>query len=363
MNASHTRRRCRDVSRGRHAAVSRWYVITGLLTVAVMTTACSREPEPDAYGNVEAIEVVVSSESAGRLLSFGVEEGQSLAADAVVGAIDAVQLALERDQLAAQRAANASRVTETARQVSVLEAQRASVDAQRAAAAAQVSALRAQLDTARRNFERTERLFKQQASTSQQRDQTERDVRVLEEQIKAQTEQVEALGRQAAAYDAQVAVTRAQRDTAARQVESAEVQVERAVDRLGRAEIRNPSAGTVLATYARAGEIVQQGQPLYRIANLDEVDVRAYVAGPQLASLRIGGPARVNFDVGGGRESLSGTITWISDRAEFTPTPIQTREERADLVYAIKVRVRNEGGRLKIGMPVDVELDAPGGAQ
>jgi HlyD family secretion protein len=267
-----------------------------------------------------------------------------------------VQAALERDQLAAQQAANASRVTEITRQVEVIEAQKASTQAERAAAMAQRAALQAQLDTARTTRDRIVRLFAQQAATSQQRDQAERDVRVLEEQVKAQDGQIEARSRQMAAQDAQVAVTRAQRDTAARQVQSAAAQVARAEDRVGRAAVRNPSAGTVLVTYVRTGEVVAQGQPLYRIANLDEVDVRAYVTATQLAALRIGGLVRVTFDAGIGRETTPGAITWISDRSEFTPTPIQTREERADLVYAIKIRVPNRDGKLKIGMPVDVQL-------
>ena len=333
--------------------------------MAVAVSSCTREVPPDAYGNVEAIEVVVSSEAAGRLLSFNVEEGQMLAANAEVGSIDSVQAALERDQLAAQQAANASRVTEIVRQVEVIEAQKEATQAQRAAATAQRGALQAQLDTARTNRDRIVRLFAQQAATSQQRDQAERDVRVLEQQIKAQDEQIEAHARQVAAQDAQVAVTRAQRDTAARQVQSAAAQVARAEDRVGRAAIRNPSAGTVLVTYVRTGEVVAQGQPLYRIANLDEMDVRAYVTATQLSGLRIGGMAQVTFDTGNGRETTEGAITWISDRSEFTPTPIQTREERADLVYAIKIRVPNPDGRLKIGMPVDVQLSqqrAPSGA-
>jgi HlyD family secretion protein len=322
----------------------------------VLAAGCSRELPPDAYGNVEAVEVVVSSEAAGRLVSYSVEEGQVLAAGATVGSVDATQLTLERDQLAAQHAATASRVTEIARQIDVLHSQRDAAQAQRDASEAQRNALKAQLDTARRNLERTARLFAQQAATAQQRDQAERDARVLEEQVKAQGEQVEAGTRQIAAYAAQIAQTRAQRDTAAKQVDSAKAQVERAADRLGKTEIRSPAAGTVLATYVRQGEIVQQGQPLYRIANLDAVDVRAYVSEVQLASVRVGQSVHVNFDVGPNRQTTSGNVTWVSNRAEFTPTPIQTREERADLVYAIKLRVPNKDGRLKIGMPVDVRF-------
>jgi HlyD family secretion protein len=124
-------------------------------------------------------------------------------------------------------------------------------------------------------------------------------------------------------------------------------------------QVTNPISGTVLTTYAKPGEFVQMGQPLYKIADLKVVEVRAYVTQPQLAHVKIGGGASVNIDVAGGqRRALPGTVSWISSEAEFTPTPIQTREERADLVYAIKIRVPNEGGMLKIGMPADVQFEA-----
>jgi HlyD family secretion protein len=113
----------------------------------------------------------------------------------------------------------------------------------------------------------------------------------------------------------------------------------------------------VLTTYAEAGEVVQAGQPLYRIANLTSMEVRAYVSEPQLSAIRVGQQARVSIDARGGqRQSMPGSISWISATAEFTPTPIQTRDERADMVYAVKIRVANPGGILKIGMPVDVQF-------
>ena len=128
-------------------------------------------------------------------------------------------------------------------------------------------------------------------------------------------------------------------------------------DRIKRAAITNPSAGTVLVTYAKPGEIVQPGQPLYKIADVGTVDVRAYVTEPQLAAVKVGKQARVSVDAGNdNHQTLNGTVSWVSSQAEFTPTPIQTREERADLVYAVKIRVPNQNGMLKIGMPVDVDF-------
>ncbi len=127
--------------------------------------------------------------------------------------------------------------------------------------------------------------------------------------------------------------------------------------RILRSRVASPISGAVLATYVKAGEFVQTGQPLYKIASLDSVDVRAYVTEPQLALVRIGRQATVSVDVGKEqRQSIAGTISWVSSEAEFTPTPIQTRDERANLVYAVKIRVPNRGGILKIGMPADVQF-------
>ena len=338
----------------------RAFAALAFMTALVTMAACSRAPQPDAYGNVEATDVIVSAEAGGRVLSLAVTEGQRLDAGAVVGTIDSAQLALERDQLAAQRAATASRVNEVGQQIDVLRARRSAAAAQRDAASAQRDALVAQREIARRSYERTQRLFSQQAATAQQLDQAERDERVLADQIKAQDQQIKAQDRQIVAQTQQIEAVQAQRQTARAQVQSAEAQVAQASDRIRKSQIMNPIAGTVLATYARAGEMVQPGQPLYKIADLGTVDVRAYVTERQLSGVKIGQPAQVTFDAGGRREVVAGTISWISNEAQFTPTPIQTRDERADLVYALKIRVVNPNGALKVGMPVDVRFVPPG---
>ena len=338
------------------------YAAAGALLALVAAGGCARKAEPDAYGNVEATEVVVGAEAAGRLQSYTVVEGTAVKTGAVVGAIDAAQLGFERDQIAAQRAAAQSRVNEVRQQTAALESQRSAAAAQRDAAKAQRDALAAQLEIARRAHERTKRLFDQQAATAQQLDQTERDQRVLTNQIAAQDDQIKAQERQIAAQGEQVRGARAQQQTVAAQLTAAEAQVSQAGERIRKTEVRNPIDGTVLTTYVKAGEIVQNGQPLYRVANLAAMDVRAYVTEPQLSGIRLGQEARVSVDAGGGsRQTLSGSVTWVSARAEFTPTPIQTREERADMVYAIKIRVANDNGVLKIGMPVDVQF-VPGEA-
>jgi HlyD family secretion protein len=333
----------------------RWIGIAALAMVAA--AGCSRNDAPDAYGNVEATEVTVAAESAGRLTAFTLEEGAMPAAGAPVGTIDSSELLLQKAQAAAQQAANQSRIQETASQRTAIAAQRAAAAAQVEAARAQKGALESQLEIARRNLDRTRRLVDQQAATAQQLDQAERDVRVLQDQVTAQGQQIEAQSRQVAAYGGQLDAAAAQQRTATHQADSASAQVALVEDRLRKTTVTNPSAGTVLVTYVEAGEFVQPGQPLYKISDLSSVDVRAYVTEPQLASLKVGATAHVNVDTGDQRQALAGTVTWIASSAEFTPTPIQTRDERADLVYAVKIRVPNQKGLLKIGMPVDVDLD------
>jgi len=338
----------------RSAVQRSWFGVLG--SAFALAVACAGAPKPDAYGNVEATELVVSAEAGGRIVSLDANEGDKLAADAVVGSVEATELTLARDQLAAQRAATASRIDEVERQIRALQAQRAAAESQRDAAQAQVRALETERVLAQRNYERTGRLFAQQAATAQQMDQAERDFRVLGDRIQAQNDQVSAQAKQITAYAAQIAAAEAQRQTATRQVASADAQVAQAAERLRKSEIKNPRAGTVLVTYAKSGEFVQPGQPLYKLASLDAVDVRAYVTEPQLSTIKVGQQAQVTIDAGAGRQRLTGAVSWVSSQAEFTPTPIQTRDERADLVYAIKIRVPNTNGALKIGMPVDVQF-------
>jgi HlyD family secretion protein len=332
--------------------------IAALLTLAIVQAGCAKKAEPDAYGNVEATEVVVGAEAAGRLLTYTAVEGGAVAAGAVVATIDAAQLGFEREQLAAQRTAASSRMGEVRQQIAALDSQRSAIVAQRDAGKAQRDALAAQLEIAKRSHERTRRLFDQQAATAQQLDQAERDERTLSNQVAAQDEQIKAQERQIVAQADLVRGARVQEQTAAAQAAGAAAQVSQTAERIRKTEVHNPIDGTVLTTYAKAGEVVQTGQPLYRIANLTTLEVRAYVTEPQLSSIRLGQAARVTLDAGGQRQTVDGSITWISSRAEFTPTPIQTREERVDMVYAIKIRVANGNGVLKIGMPVDVQFVA-----
>jgi HlyD family secretion protein len=285
--------------------------------MAIALVACHRSASPDAYGNFEADEVSVSAQANGQLKVFSVVEGMHLPVGQIVAVVDTSQLALERAQLVAQQQASAARVAEAGKQAQVYETQ---------------------LGIARRNYERMQRLLEQRAATAQQRDQAERDYRTLLAQAEA---------------------AKAQQQSVARETTSSAARVAQINDQISKSRVANPEAGTVLATYVKAGEVVQTGQPLYKIADIDTLILRAYVTGKQLSSVRLGQQVRVNIDQGGGRLlTVPGTIRWISTKAEFTPTPVQTRDERADLVYAVKIYVPNPRGTLKIGMPADLNFGA-----
>jgi HlyD family secretion protein len=284
---------------------------------ALLVVACTKAPAADAYGNFEAEEVVVAAETGGQLKSFVPAEGQRVEANAHVGQVDTLQLAFERDQLVAQRAGALDHKQEAVQQIKALDVQ---------------------LDIATRARERIDRLFANQAATAQQRDQQEREVRVLREQITGARATLSRSGSDIASLDARIAGVQ---------------------DRIRRASLTSPVTGTVLATYVRTGEIIQPGQALYRVANLDTLVFRAYVTGGQLSAFKLGQSVQVHADQGDKTlRNYAGTVSWVSSRAEFTPTPVQTRDDRADLVYAVKVRVANTDGALKIGMPGDVGLVA-----
>ena len=298
----------------RFVATSRIVIAPYLLLVLA---GCGKHDEPDAYGNFEATETVVSAETGGTLLWFTPVEGQQVAPGVTLAVIDTTGLALDRAQIGAQRTATRARVSEADRQIGVLAVQR---------------------EIAGRAYARTRRLIAEQAATAQQLDQAERDYRVLGEQI---------------------AALHAQRNSVTQDVAANDARVAQIAERIAKSRISAPFAGTVLATYARTGEFVQPGQPLFRLASLDTLTLRAYVTETQLAQLKLGQRVQVSVDRGEGvRLALPGAVSWIASKAEFTPTPVQTRDERADLVYAVKILVPNRGGVLKIGMPADVAFPA-----
>ncbi len=284
-----------------------------LLIATTTLTSCGKEAV-DAYGNFEATEVTVAAEVGGRLLSFGLEEGDRVAKDSVVGVVDTIPLVLERQALVARRAAAASRTQEASANIAALEVERSIAD---------------------RELARTERLLKQSAATAQQGDRAEHDARAVREQLTG---------------------ARAARGSAHQEVAALDAQVASIDERLARSRITSPLAGTVLARYVEAGEFVQAGQPLFKLASLDSLTFRAYVSNSQLTRLRLGQEVRVGVDRADSIAALPGRVTWIASAAEFTPTPIQTRDERADQVYAVKITVANRDGRLRIGMPGELTI-------
>ncbi len=290
---------------------------TAAIFLVLATAACHRAKSPDAYGNFETDEVAVSAQATGQLVSFTVADGIALRAGEIVGLVDTTQLALERARIVAEQQSIAARVAEAGRQAAVFAVQR---------------------DIALRNYERMQRLFAERAAPAQQRDQAERDYRTLVAQMQA---------------------AQAQQQSVAREASSASAQVAQINDQIAKSRIINPRTGTVLATYAKTGEVVQPGQQLYKIANIDTLILRAYITERQLGSVKLGQRVQVHVDQGGGKLlTLPGTVSWVSAKAEFTPTPVQTRDERADLVYAVKINVPNPKGTLKIGMPADVNFGA-----
>lgn len=272
----------------------------------------------DASGTFEATETIVSAEASGRLEEFSVTEGQTLAAGAIVGSIDSVQLALKKKQLEAQIAAVLSR---------------------RPQIAAQVAALQEQLAGAQREQARLAKLVQADAATPKQYDDATTLVMVFKKQI-----------------DALYATLNTSTQSISEESMPLRVQIEQLNDQLARCKLVNPVDGTVLTTYAEQYEVTTVGKALYKIADLSTIYLRAYVSGGQFSQIALG--QRVNVIVDNGADAtrtLQGTIAWISDKAEFTPKTIQTKDERANLVYAIKIKVKNDG-KLKIGMYGEVKF-------
>lgn len=288
-----------------------------VLVSALLIGACGNRTDlADAYGNFESDEITVSAETSGRLIRFDVEEGDVLGAGAQVALVDTVQLDLQRMQLLAQRNAIGARAPGIVAQIDVLEEQRR---------------------LAERERERILNLLADGAATQKQLDDIEGQIEVLGRQIASVRTQNAPLSAELSVVDAQL-----------RQVE----------DRIKRSRVVNPVGGTVLLTYAEQHELVGTGQPLYKIARLDTVTLRAYVSGAQLSALRYGQEVAVEIDEDATTNTrLAGVITWISAQAEFTPKLIQTKEERVNLVYAFKVRVPNPHGAVKLGMPGEVWLE------
>ncbi len=284
----------------------------------LLTAACGRSGDFDATGTFEATEVVVSAEAAGRILRFDAEEGDVLEVGRQVGAIDTVQLYLQKLQL---------------------ERQRASVVSNRPDIAKQAASLREQIAKQQTERRRVENLLRDGAATTKQLDDIDAQIKVLNGQLEAQ---LSTLRNNAASIDENSS--------------SIDLQIARIEDQLAKCRIASPVAGTVLAKYSEAGELASVGRPLMKVADLDRIYLRAYFTSDQLAGLKLGQEVTVTADFGGdSRIDYPGRIVWIASESEFTPKTIQTRDSRANLVYAAKIAVENDG-RLKIGLYGEVRL-------
>ena len=290
-----------------------------IAALTLLVSSCgSSDKEFDATGIFEATEVTVSAEATGRLMAFDVTEGSRVNADRQVGLIDTVQLQLKAEQVGATRESFAN---------------------QRPNVQAQVAATRQQLVKAQLERTRTAALLKDGAATRKQMDDADNAVRVLKSQLEAQ---VSMLNNSTRSLNSQMS--------------GADIQRYQVLDQLKKCHITSPITGTILEKYAEQGEFAVIGKPLFKVADVDQMYLRAYITSAQLAKVKVGQRVKVFSDYGTDtRKSYDGTVTWISSRAEFTPKTILTDDERADLVYAVKIAVKNDG-YIKIGMYGEVKL-------
>lgn len=284
------------------------------LTV-IMLLSCSREDRSDAYGQFETDEITISAEVSGRILLLDIREGDVVEAGQIIGLIDTTQLSLQKREL---------------------EASLRSVRTKLSNLDAEAGVIGTQLETAERELSRFRSLQRENAATQQQIDHAEGRVNTLNRQISA---------------------IETQKESVFAEMDVLQVRIDRAQDLIQKSEIENPVTGTILRKFAEQGELAAPGKPLYRIANLDEMILRVYVSGGQLPGIRLGQTVEVVIDKDErNNRQLSGTVSWISSKSEFTPRMIQTKEERVTQVYGVRVRVPNPDGIIKIGMPGEVNF-------
>lgn len=287
---------------------------------------------PDATGTFEAEEVIVSAEAAGRILDMKLQEGATLRSDSIIGQIDAMNLSLQKEQVEASIASLSEKTADVSPQVLLLQNQ--------------LAVQQTQLENLLHEQNRIQNLLKADAATGKQFDDIVFQINMIRKQMDVTRQQIQVQRNAVATQNRSIFSEKAPLQKKISQIE----------DQLNRSNIVNPINGTVLTQYARAGEITAPGKALYKIADLSELQLRAYFTAPQLSSIKLGQTVTVLVDEGAkSYKEMKGTITWIADKAEFTPKTIQTKEERANLVYAVKVKVKNDG-TLKIGMYGEIKL-------
>ena len=280
--------------------------------ILINLVACNKNNDKaDGYGNFEATEVTISAEASGKIEYLNLEEGTTVAPNTQVGLIDTIQLYLSKQQLIA------SKNTIASKSVNVLS---------------QTAVLNEQLKTTLIEQKRIQNMFAENAATKRQVDEINGKVNVLNEQIKS---------------------IKTQEAPISNEQKSIDVQIEKINDQIQKCKITSPFQGTVLAKYSEANETTNFGKPLYKLADLTTMTLRVYISEKQLNQIKVGQKVTVKIDTQEDMKSYPGTISWVSSSAEFTPKIIQTKEERANLVYAVKVNVKNDGS-LKIGMPAEM---------
>ena len=292
---------------------------SSLLVLALAMTACGKgNTVYDASGVLESTEVTVSAEGNGKIMSLDLQEGDRLEAGAVVGCIDTVQLYLSKIQLEASRRAVGSGRLNISRQIAALESQ---------------------IAKQRQELDRFTKLEQAGASNRKQVEDIQAQIDILERQLAAQKESLQNTN-----------------SNVSGQADALEAQMAQLEDRIRKCVITSPVSGTVLAKYSEAGELAVQGRALFKVADLESIRLRAYITADQLTNVKLGQAVKVYADQGtSGRKEYDGTLIWISDKAEFTPKTIQTRDERANLVYAVKIAVKNDG-LIKLGMYGEVKF-------
>jgi len=285
-------------------------ILAGWITV-FFSSCSNQETLSDGYGNFDAhAEVIVSSQTMGELLYFNVEEGSLLKAGTVVGLVDTTQLHLKKVVLKNQMKAIASKLNNINASIAVQQQQ---------------------LKISKINQRRIQNLFRSKAATQKQMDDINGMVELNKKQINA---------------------TKTQKENVYTELRSIDAQIAEVNESIKQSLITNPVNGTILVKYAEKGELATPGKPLYKIANLKTLELKAFVSGSQLSHIKIGQKVKVYYDKDKKTDNeVDGTIVWISSQAEFTPKTIQTKQERVDLVYAVKIKVSNTNGALKIGMP------------
>lgn len=280
--------------------------------ILINLVACNKNNDKaDGYGNFEATEVTISAEASGKIEYLNLEEGAIVAPNTQVGLIDTIQLYLSKQQLIASKNTIASKSGNVLSQTAVLNEQ---------------------LKTTLIEQKRIQNMFAENAATKRQVDEINGKVNVLNEQIKS---------------------IKTQEAPISNEQKSIDVQIEKINDQIQKCKITSPFQGTVLAKYSEENEITNFGKPLYKLADLTTMTLRVYISEKQLNQIKVGQKVTVKIDTQEDMKSYPGTISWISSSAEFTPKIIQTKEERANLVYAVKVNVKNDSS-LKIGMPAEM---------